>query len=79
MIFLIKSIARVSIFRPITPQKSLMLRYTLIGFKGSPCFNVLSNKQITQIKYYHSTTVLKSSVSTSLSTWTKLHIVSIDP
>ena len=79
MTFLIKYIAYTSTVKQLTPKNFLMLRYTLIGFKGSPCFNVLSNKQITQIKYYHSTTVLKSSVSTSLSTWTKLHIVSIDP
>ena len=80
MIFLIKSIAFASTVRQLAPQKFLMLRYTLIGIEGSPWINVLSKKQITQIKHYHSAaTVIRTGAPTSLFTSTKLPIVSINP
>lgn len=63
-----------------TKQKSkdLVLRCTLIGSERSPRINVLSKKQITQLKCYHSATVNKSSVLTSLSS-TELPFVSVNP
>lgn len=65
-----------------TKQKSkdLVLRCTLIGSERSPRINVLSKKQITGCKYYHSAIILKSSIPTFLSTSTKLpFIVPINP
>ena len=79
MIFLIKYIAFASIVRQLAPQKFLMLRYTLIGFGGSPWINVLSKKQISQIEHYHSATVIRTGAPTSLFTSTKIPIVSINP
>ena len=60
-------------------SKGLVLRCTLIGSERSPWINVLSKGQITGLKCYSSTTVLKSSVLTSLSTSSELPVTSINP
>ncbi len=60
-------------------KKIPMLRCTLIGSERNPRINVLSNKQITQRKCYHKTTVFKSKLYSVFSTSTNLPITLINP